>query len=126
MIPIYVSVKGVDNIVELHSVETKTEEMSVHGMMEMMEGVVDGVVVTLSVASGIPVVTGFGEAPPSADDGRRAETQEEYEVIDDDDQSIAIDDHILVQEDIIVHDETMDPDVEAFVEEFMQETDVIC
>ena len=58
---------------------------------------------------------------------RLAETQEEYEVIDDDDdQRIEIDGHILGQEDIIVQDETMNPDVEAFVEELMQETDVIC
>ena len=118
--------KGVDIIVELHSVETQTEELSVHGSTEFIESVVDEDVVALSVASGIPVVTESGEAPPFPDDGRRAETQEEYEVIDDDDQSIEIDDHILVQKDVIVKDEIMVPDVEALVEEVMQETDVMC
>ena len=56
----------------------------------------------------------------------RAETQEEYELVEDDDQIIVSNEHILVQEDIIVQGETMDPDVEAFVEEFMQETDAVC
>ena len=36
-IPVYNSVKGVDNIVELHSVETQTEELSVHGLTELID-----------------------------------------------------------------------------------------
>ena len=72
------------------------------------------------------MVTESGEAPPPADDGRRAETQEELEIMDGDDQIIVSDEHIIVQEDIIVQGEIMDPDVEAFVEEFMQEFDAIC
>ena len=122
-IPVYNSVKGVDNILELHSVETQTEGLSMHGLTELVENVVDGGVIALSAASGIPVVTESGEAPPPADDGRRAETQEEYELVEDDDQIIVSDEHIIVQEEIVVQSEIMDPDVEAFVEELMQETD---
>ena len=131
--PVYSPVKGVDNIVELHNAEMQTEELSMHGLTELVDDVV-----ALSAASGIPVVTGSGEAPPPADDGRRAETQlaegsfpkvhellEEFEVIDDDVQNM-IDNHILVQEDIIVQDSIMDPDVEAFIGNLMEETDVIC
>ena len=46
--------------------------------------------------------------------------------MDDDDQIIVNDEHIIVQEDIIVQGEIMDPEIETFVEELMQETDVIC
>ena len=56
-IPVYSAVKSVDNIVELHSVGTQTEELSVHGLAELIENVVDEEVVALSVASGIPVGT---------------------------------------------------------------------
>ena len=99
-IPVYDSVKGVDNIVEFHSVETQTEELSMHGLTELIENVVDEEAIALSVASGIPVVTESGEAPPPADDGRRAETQEEHELVEDDDQTIVSDEHIVVQEEV--------------------------
>ena len=46
--------------------------------------------------------------------------------MEDDGQIIVSDMHIIVQDDIIMQSEIMDPDVEAFVEEFMQETDAIC
>ena len=95
-------------------------------MTNCIGSVVDEDVVALSVASGIPVGTESGEAPPPADDGRRAETQEEFEIVDDDDQIIVNDEHIIVQEDIIVQGEIMDPEIETFVEELLQETDVIC
>ena len=49
-IPVYNSVKGVDNIVELHNVETQTEELSAHGLSELFENVVDGDVIALSAA----------------------------------------------------------------------------
>ena len=68
--PVYNPVKVVDNIVELHNAETQTEEVSMHGLADLVDNVV-----ALSAASGIPVVTESGEAPPPADDGRRAETQ---------------------------------------------------
>ena len=44
----------------------------------------------------------------------------------DDDQIIVNDEHIIVQEDIIVQGEIMDPEIETSVEEFLQEIDVIC
>ena len=47
-------------------------------------------------------------------------------MVEDDDQIIVNDEHIIVQEAIVVQCESMDPDVEAFVEEHMQETGVIC
>ena len=97
-----------------------------HGLKELFENVVDDDVIVLSAASGISVVTESGEAPPPADDGRRAETQEEFEIVDGDDQIIVNDEHIIVQEDIIVQGEIMDPEIETFVEELLQETDVIC
>ena len=68
--PVYNPVKGVDNIVELHNAETQTEELLMHGLTELVHDFA-----ALSAASGIPVVTESGEAPPPADDGRRAETQ---------------------------------------------------
>ena len=107
-------VKGVGNIVELHSVETQTEELSMHGLRKLFENVVDEDVMALSAASGISVVTESGEAIPPADDGRRVETQEEFEIVDDDDQIIVNDEHIIVQEDIIVQGEIIDPEIETF------------
>ena len=56
-ISVYGSVKGTENIVEVHSVETQTEELLVYGLAELIEKVVDEDVVSLSVASGIPVVS---------------------------------------------------------------------
>ena len=39
--------------------------------------------------------------------------------MDDDDQIIVNDEHIIVQKDIIVQDATMDPVIEAFFEELL-------
>ena len=53
-IPVYNSMKGVDNIVELHSVETQTEELSMHGLTELVENFVDGDVIVLRAVPSAP------------------------------------------------------------------------
>ena len=64
-------------------------------MTELVEMIADKNIIAQTATSGIPEITESGEAPRPADDGRWAETQEEFEIIDDDDQ-------IIVQKQIIV------------------------
>ena len=94
-------------------------------MTELVEISPDENIIAQTATSGIPEITESGETPPPADDGSRAETQEEFEIIDDDDQLILQKD-IIVQEEIIVQDKTMEPEMEAFVESLLQEVDVMC
>ena len=81
------------------------------------------------------MITESGKAPPPAEDGRQAETQsffevrestEEFEIVEDDEIMIAIDEQTIAQEEIFVQHEIMDPEMEEFVEGILQEDDVIC
>ena len=91
------------NIFELPNAETQTDELAVHGLTEFVEIIVEKNIMTQTAASGIPVVTESGEAPLPADDGRWAEHQEEFEIVDDNDQ-IIVQKQIIVQEEIIAQE----------------------
>ena len=72
-IPINGSLVESKNIFELHNAKTQTDELEVHGLTELFEIIVDENIITQTAASGIPVITESGEAPPPADDDRWAE-----------------------------------------------------
>ena len=115
--------------------ETQTDDLAVHALIKLVEDIADENVITSTATPGIPVITESRVVLRPADEAGVAETQEEFEIVDGDESmnpSISSDEQIIVQEEIIVREdiniqgETMDPEMEEFVENLLHEDDVIC
>ena len=91
------------NIFEVHSTGTQTEDLAFQALLEEFERVDDD-----HIIGKVEVV----------DD--KIIVQEE--IID---PSVSSDEQIIVQDEIIAREEIMEPEMEEFVEELLQETDVI-
>ena len=111
-----------ESTVALCDAETQTDKLEMHGLAELSEAA--ELLEDMSTATpGISSITESRVVLPPADEAGAAEIQEEFEVVDDDEVievSTSSDEQILVQQEI------MDPELENFVDNILQEDDYIC
>ena len=88
-----------DVTTELVDAETQTDDLAVHGLIKLVENIADENVITSTATPGIPVITESRVVFPAAHEAGVAETQEEFEIVDDNENlnpSISSDEQIIV------------------------------